>query len=143
VPFRMGIEDGGARSYMAAYNAWNGVPMTVNPILKNVTIKEWGVDGIIYTDAGSLGNLVNQHKAYPDLKTAVAAAIKAGINMILAIRVAIAHGQSKTVSVPWKSETVAYWDEAQNRFIVEPGQLTISVGASSADARLKGHLAVQ
>jgi beta-glucosidase len=58
-------------------------------------------------------------------------------------RVAIAHGQSKTVSVPWKSETVAYWDEAQNRFIVEPGELAISVGASSADARLKGHLAVQ
>ncbi len=85
VPFRMGIEDGGARSYMAAYNAWNGVPMTVHPILKNVTIKEWGVDGIICTDAGSLGNLVNQHKAYPDLKTAVAATIKAGINMILAI----------------------------------------------------------
>jgi beta-glucosidase len=27
---------GGAKSFMAAYNAWNGVPMTVNPILKSI-----------------------------------------------------------------------------------------------------------
>jgi beta-glucosidase len=83
VPFRMGFVDGGARSYMASYNAWNHVPMTVNPILENITVKEWGVDGIICTDAGSLGNLVNQHKAYPNLKQAAAASIKAGINMFL------------------------------------------------------------
>ncbi|MFY9726668.1 MAG: glycoside hydrolase family 3 C-terminal domain-containing protein [Bryobacteraceae bacterium] len=85
VPFRMGFEDGGARAYMASYNAWNHVPMTVNPILENITVKEWGVDGIICTDAGSLGNLVSQHKAYPNLKEAAAASIKAGINMFLTI----------------------------------------------------------
>ncbi|MGB7758897.1 MAG: glycoside hydrolase family 3 C-terminal domain-containing protein [Bryobacteraceae bacterium] len=85
VPFRMGFVDGGARAYMASYNAWNHVPMTVNPILENITVKEWGVDGIICTDAGSLGNLVSQHKYYPSLKTAAAASIKAGINMFLAI----------------------------------------------------------
>ena len=85
VPFRMGFVDGGARAYMASYNAWNHVPMTVNPILENITVKEWGVDGIICTDAGSLGNLVSQHKAYPDLKHAAAASIKAGINMFLTI----------------------------------------------------------
>jgi beta-glucosidase len=79
----MGIVDGGARSYMASYNAWNHVPMTVNPILENITVKEWGVDGIICTDAGSLGNLVTQHKAYPNLHQAAAASIKAGINMFL------------------------------------------------------------
>jgi len=33
VPFRMGFE-AGARSYMAAYNAMNGIPMTAQPILK-------------------------------------------------------------------------------------------------------------
>ena len=85
VPFRMGFEDGGARAYMASYNAWNHVPMTVNPILEDITVKEWGVDGIICTDAGSLGNLVSQHKAYPNLKQAAAASIKAGINMFLTI----------------------------------------------------------
>ena len=34
VPFRMGFVEGGAKSFMASYNAWNHVPMTVNPILK-------------------------------------------------------------------------------------------------------------
>jgi len=34
VPFRMGVMEGGARAYMTAYNAYNGVPMTVQPILK-------------------------------------------------------------------------------------------------------------
>jgi len=85
VPFRMAFVEGGARSYMASYNAWNKVPMTVNPILRGLTMKDWGVDGIICTDAGSLGNLVSQHKYYPDLKQAAAASIKAGINMFLSI----------------------------------------------------------
>ncbi len=85
VPFRMGFVEGGARCYMASYNAWNGVPLTVHPILRDLTVKEWGVDGIICTDAGSLGNLVRQHKSHPDMAQAAAASIKAGINMFLAI----------------------------------------------------------
>ncbi len=85
VPFRMGFVEGGARCYMASYNAWNKVPLTVHPLLQDLTVKEWGVDGIICTDAGSLGNLVRQHRYYPDLPQAAAASIKAGINMFLAI----------------------------------------------------------
>ncbi len=85
VPFRMGFVEGGARCFMASYNAWNGVPLTVHPLLKDLTVKEWGVDGIICTDAGSLGNLVRQHKSHPDMAQAAAASIKAGINMFLAI----------------------------------------------------------
>src|SRR6202034_3020384 len=46
LPFRMAFLQGGASSYMASYNAWNGVPMTVNPILKNIVAGEWGVNGI-------------------------------------------------------------------------------------------------
>ena len=85
-PFRIGFEGGGAKSFMASYNAWNKTPMTVHPMLKNVTAKEWKVDGILSTDAGSLGNLVNQHKTEPDLKHAAADAIKAGINLMLVIQ---------------------------------------------------------
>ena len=54
VPFRMGVVEGGSRAYMAAYNAYNGIPCTVHPILKDITVKEWGLDGIICTDAGAL-----------------------------------------------------------------------------------------
>jgi len=83
VPFRMGFEEGGARCFMASYNAWNKVPMTANPVMRNVAMKEWGVDGIISTDAGSLGNMVNRHRFYPDQTQAAAGAIKAGINQFL------------------------------------------------------------
>ncbi len=83
VPFRMGIVDGGARAYMAAYNAWNGTPMTVQPVLKSMTMKEWGLDGIVCTDAGALTNMVTQHKIYKSLDEAAAAAIHAGINQFL------------------------------------------------------------
>ncbi|HEY1464226.1 MAG TPA: glycoside hydrolase family 3 C-terminal domain-containing protein [Terriglobales bacterium] len=83
VPFRMGIVDGGARAYMASYNAWNGIPMTVNPILKDITMREWGLDGIICTDAGALTNMVTLHKYFLDMDTAAAGAIHAGINQFL------------------------------------------------------------
>jgi beta-glucosidase len=83
VPFRMGVLDGGSRSYMASYNARNGIPMTVNPILKDITMREWGLDGIICTDAGALTNMVTQHKYYPDINLASAGAIHAGINQFL------------------------------------------------------------
>ncbi len=83
VPFRMGVLDGGSRAYMAAYNAWNHIPMTVNPILRDITMKEWGVDGIVCTDAGSLRNMINLHKYYPALSEGAAGAVKAGINQFL------------------------------------------------------------
>lgn len=86
VPFRMAFLHGGARSFMAAFNAWNGVPMTVHPILRDVAVREWHVDSLITTDAGALGLLVTQHKQYPDLTAAAAAAVKAGVNMVLPIR---------------------------------------------------------
>ena len=83
VPFRMGFEQGGSRAVMASYNAWNGTTMMVNPVLKDVMVKEWGNDGIICTDGGALGLLITAHHAYPDKEHGVAAAIKAGINHFL------------------------------------------------------------
>lgn len=83
VPFRMGFEQGGSRAVMASYNAWNGTPMTVNPVLKNVMIKEWGNDGLICTDGGALTLLTTAHKAFPDKEHGSAAAVKSGINHFL------------------------------------------------------------
>jgi len=83
VPFRMGFEEGGSRGVMAAYNSWNGTPMMVNPVLRDVVIKEWGNDGIICTDGGALGLLITAHKSYPDKEHGSAAAVKAGINYFL------------------------------------------------------------
>jgi beta-glucosidase len=83
VPFRMGFEEGGARCFMASYNAWNHIPCTIQPVIKNVAMKEWGVDGIICTDAGAYRNLVNQYHYFTDTSEAAAACIKAGINHFL------------------------------------------------------------
>ena len=83
VPFRMAVEDGHADSMMASYNAWNGVPMTSNPVLRDVVMDQWHLDGIICTDAGALTNMVKLHHAYATLPEAAAAAIHAGINQFL------------------------------------------------------------
>jgi beta-glucosidase len=83
VPFRMGFEQGGSRAAMAAYNSWNGTPMMIHPVLKNVMVNEWGNDGIICTDGGALGLLITDHKSFADKEHGSAAAVKAGINRFL------------------------------------------------------------
>ena len=83
VPFQMGILEGHAQSFMASYNAVNGIPDTVSPFLRDIVEKEWKFDGMICTDAGSLFNLVRQFHYYPDLTAAVAASVKAGITVFL------------------------------------------------------------
>lgn len=83
VPFRMAIEAGHAAGFMTAYNAWNGIPMAVQPVLKSVVMKQWGFDGIICTDGGALTMLVTQHHAFKTLPEAAAAAIHAGVNTFI------------------------------------------------------------
>lgn len=83
VPFRMAFTEGGAKSYMAAYNAWNGIPMTIHPFLKEVVATEWGANGIISSDAGAMSHLLNQHKYVKTNREAYAAAIKLGMNQFL------------------------------------------------------------
>ena len=83
VPFHMGFSEGGAICFMASYNAWNHIPMTANPIISSVVTPEWGVNGVICTDAGSLGNMTRAHRYYPDDAHGAAGAIKVGINQFL------------------------------------------------------------
>jgi beta-glucosidase len=82
-PFEMAVRDGGSRAMMAAYNAVNGTPAHVHPMLRDIVMKEWGLDGILCTDGGGLRLLVTDHKAFPDLPAAAAACVKAGINFFL------------------------------------------------------------
>ena len=82
-PFEMAVRDGGARAMMAAYNAVNGTPAHVHPMLREIVMREWGLDGILCTDGGGLRLLMTAHKAFPDLPSAAAACVKAGINHFL------------------------------------------------------------
>lgn len=81
--FFKGVTDGGSQAFMAAYNKYNGVPCTVNPVLREVTMKDWGLRGIISTDGGAFTQLVTTHKYFSSLPVAAAACIKAGITMFL------------------------------------------------------------
>ena len=83
VPFRMGFEEGGSRCFMTAYNFYNKIPCTVHPVINDVTVKEWGVDGIICTDGGASPNLVSKQNYYSNATEAAAGQIKAGINQFL------------------------------------------------------------
>jgi beta-glucosidase len=83
VPFRMGFVEGGAKSFMASYNAWNGVPMAVNPVLKNVVAKEWGADWIVTPDAGALDHVVDMHHYMRTMQEVYVQALKVGVNSLL------------------------------------------------------------
>ena len=82
VPFRMGFLEGGAKGVMASYNAWNGTPMAINPILKSIVQKQWGVD-VLSSDGGAVKLLVTSHKRFANQQQAVVACLKAGINQFL------------------------------------------------------------
>jgi len=81
-PFRMGFLEGGAKGVMASYNAWNGTPMAINPILKSIVQKQWGVD-VLSSDGGAVKLLVTSHKRFANQQQAVVACLKAGINQFL------------------------------------------------------------
>jgi beta-glucosidase len=81
--FFKGVTEGGSQAFMAAYNRFNGIPCTVNPVLRNVTMKDWGLRGIISTDGGAFKQLVTTHAYYTSLPVAAAECIKAGITMFL------------------------------------------------------------
>lgn len=97
VPFRMGFTQGGARSFMASYNAWNGVPMTVNPLLKTLMQKEWGADYILSSDAGAIEGVVSGHKYLKTIPASFAASIKQGMNQFLTFNISPADSIKKSI----------------------------------------------
>ena len=81
--FYKGVTEGGSQAFMAAYNKYNGIPCTVHPVLRNVTMKDWGLRGIISTDGGAFKQLITTHSYYSSLPAAAEGCIKAGITMFL------------------------------------------------------------
>src|SRR5450759_1878428 len=81
--FYKGVTEGGSQAFMTAYNKFNGIPCTVNPVLRSVTMKDWGLRGIIATDGGAFKQLVTTHAYYSSLPVAAAECIKAGITVFL------------------------------------------------------------
>ena len=109
VPFQMAFQDAGAKGVMASYNAWNGTPMAINPVLRKVVIGKWGVD-VVSSDGGAVTNLVKWYHRFPTQKDAVVATLKAGINQYLDVYKDQLHEAVKDGSV-----TQADLDEALRR----------------------------
>jgi len=84
-PFYKGITEGGSQAMMTAYNAYNGIPCTTHPILRDIVMDEWGLNGTLITDGGAFRLLLSDHKAFESRAEAAAACIRAGITKFLDI----------------------------------------------------------
>ena len=83
-PFYKGVTEGGSQALMTAYTAYNGTPCIMHPVLRNIVMKEWGLNGTLLTDGGAFRLLLSDHKRFDNDRAAAAAAcIKAGITKFL------------------------------------------------------------
>jgi len=82
-PFKA-AEDAGVLTYMSAFNDLNGVPTSGNKFtLKHILRDEWGFDGTVVSDWGSIEEMIN-HGFAADKKQAAEIAVKAGVDMEMA-----------------------------------------------------------
>lgn len=81
-PFEKAVKEGGAATVMTAYQAVDGVPVTVNPWILRKTLKEdWGFSGFVVTDWDNVGALTRRQGVAADGKQAALEAVKAGNDM--------------------------------------------------------------
>ena len=77
--FEAAFREGKAHSTMSAYNAVNGVPVSCNKrLLTDILRTQWGFEGYVVGDDGSVGHVYTTHRYLPDGVQTSAAAIKAG-----------------------------------------------------------------
>jgi beta-glucosidase len=79
-PFKA-CADAGVASFMNAFNEIGGIPATGDRALQRDILKgEWNFDGLVVSDWGSIGEMVN-HGFAEDLEDAARLAIRAGSDM--------------------------------------------------------------
>ena len=79
-PYRAAVE-AGAATLMSSFNSINGIPATANPFtLTQILRKEWGFDGFVVSDWGSVAELLN-HSIGADGATVARKALEAGVDM--------------------------------------------------------------
>ena len=76
--------DAGAKSVMAAYNAWEGIPCSSNKrLLTDILRDEWGFDGFVVSDYWGVEGLEESHRIAESREKSYSMALKAGLDMIL------------------------------------------------------------
>ena len=82
-PYRAAVT-AGAKSVMSTYHEVDGVPMAANRwLLDTVLRREWGFDGMVISDYGSVIELATIHHVAADAAAAAALAINAGVDVEL------------------------------------------------------------
>ncbi len=81
-PFRVAIQDGGARGVMTAYSEWNGVPCTGDRwLLTDLLRDQWEFDGYTIADMGAIRMLSTCHFSTESPSASLQRAISAGVDM--------------------------------------------------------------
>jgi beta-glucosidase len=78
-PYRAAVE-AGAATMMSSFNSINGIPATADPFtLTQILRKEWGFNGFVVSDWGSVAELINH--SIGDGPTVARKALEAGVEM--------------------------------------------------------------
>ena len=79
--FRAAIVEGRAGSIMCAYNRVDGQPACANDLLLQGRLRRaWGFKGYVVSDCDAVKDIADNHKYAPDQASAVAAALKLGVD---------------------------------------------------------------
>jgi beta-glucosidase len=79
--FRAAITEGHAGSVMCAYNRIDGQPACASDLLLKDHLRQaWGFNGYVVSDCDAVKDISDNHKYAPDAATAVAAAMRAGVD---------------------------------------------------------------
>jgi beta-glucosidase len=82
--FKACIQEGRATSVMAAYNAVDGVPCSASHwLLTDILRKEWGFQGFVVSDYGSVGGIRTLHRTAATQKETAKQALEAGLDVEL------------------------------------------------------------
>ncbi len=80
LPFKK-VTEAGVKTLMTSYNAIDGIPATAHRFLLNDVLRDqWGFDGFVFSDLGSIEGIAGTHRAAPDIKHAAAMALQAGVD---------------------------------------------------------------
>lgn len=82
-PFKAAAEAGCA-TFMAGYNAIDGIPCSANPwLLRSILKEEWGFSGVVITDWNNVGWLHETQRVASSMEKACELAIRAGNDIIM------------------------------------------------------------
>ncbi len=74
------VKDAHVEVVMTAYNAIDGTPCSIDPLLYGL-LKDWKFDGHVTSDCGSVGDLIHSYKKAADAAEASALVLNAGMNV--------------------------------------------------------------